>query len=158
VNGVVDYRSFVEHALSADDVSFLEVERVLLDLGGGSYGQLPDDEGNLLPALDCFQAIRELEPDDGAHPWNQGWSLKETRRHVEAAALYLRAAELGLEANQGAETAEEEHEWTQTALWHAVNSLLAAGRPLTATVAARRIDHDEYRDEAEQSIREWLAA
>ena len=156
MNGVADYRSFVEHALSADELSFPEVERVLLDLGGGSYGQLPEDEGNLLPVLDCFQAIRELEPDDGAHPWNQGGGLKEARRHVEAAALYLRAAELGIEAP--GDMAEDEEQWTQAALWHAVNSLLAAGRPLTATVVARRIDHEEYRDEAEQSIREWLAA
>jgi dihydroorotase len=154
-----DYRGLVQRVLESRGVSFTDVDQTMLALGGGSTAAtFPTDASDALAVLDCYQTVRELEPDDGSHPWNQAGRLKELEEHTEAAALYLRAAELfSTDAREGTGDLGDEEDWAQAALSHAVNALLASERPLTAAVVATRIDDAEYRRKAQDSVRKWLA-
>jgi hypothetical protein len=155
-----DHHALVERVLEGEKPTIDDVDDVILARGSGIGGApMPSDEAQLEIVLDCFQAIIELEPDEPSHPWNHGAKLKEAERHVEAAALYLRAAELfSIEARTGTGDLGDEADWAQAALWHAVNSLLASRRPLTAALVASRIDDREYRREAEQAVRAEVEA
>ena len=157
MNASLDYRQLIDRALGDAGVTYRDLETLLMEIGSDPYGELPADEGSIPAALDCFNAIRELEDDDGAHPANQAKTLDETGRHTEAASLHLKAAELfAANARAGTGTTGDEADWSQSELWHAVNSLLAAERPLTAAIIARRIGDEDLRREAEQSLRERL--
>jgi hypothetical protein len=154
-----DYRRLIQKVLESGGVSFTEVDQTMLMLGGGSTAAtFPTDASDALAVLDCYQTVRELEPDDGAHPWNQAGRLKELEQHTEAAALYLRAAELfATDAREGTGDLGDEADWAEAALWHAVTALLASRRPLTAAVVSRRITDENYSRKAEDAVREWLA-
>jgi hypothetical protein len=160
VTATLSYRELVERVLDEREPTIDEIDDLMIELGGGiGLVPLPAGEANLAGVLDCFHAVREIEPDDGANPWNHAAKLKEVDRNTEAAMLYLRAAELfAADARDGTGVTDDSADWGETALWHAVNSLVIAKRPLTASIVARRITDEEHRREAEDTVRAWLGA
>lgn len=152
------YRDLVERALR-EPIDGDDVDAVFESLGSGRYANdLPEGEAGRDAALDCLQALAELEDDDAAHPWNQAGTLSEAGRHLEAAAAYRRAASLfeveyvGLD-----ELSDDDRDWAESSLYHAAKQYASGGRPLSAAVLAARLKDAELRAEVVELVEGLVA-
>ena len=145
-----EYRQLASRALRGEALELEDIQNVVVALGGGLYTRdLPSDETLVEPLLDCLHALREVEAYDPAWPWNTGGLLAACGRQLEAAIVYLRAAELfRKDARGGPGLTADEDDWAEASAYHAANALASAGRPLTAAIVAANIHDAGFREEA----------
>ena len=152
MNGTASlYRDLTQRVASGEPATFDGIEAILIDLDSGVYGDVPADDSVRDLALDCFEAISELERDDPAHLWNHAHRLAKLGHPGEAAQMFIRAAALARqEAHEGTGIfdAEDSKLWGESALYHATKQFLLARRPLTAAVVAQRIEDEAEREDA----------
>ena len=137
-----------------------DVDGVLESLGSGAYtNDLPEDEGSREAVLDCLQALAEIDADDAAPPWNQGGTLGEAGRHLEAAAAFRRAATVfEVEVVGLDELTDEERNWAESSLYHAAKHYVEGRRPLSAAILATRLTDEELRAEVVELVQAKVPA
>jgi len=101
-------------------------------------------------AEDILLALVELDPNEAAFANSLGLIWQEKKHLVEAAELFLRAAQR-TEA-LGAVVSDEDRRWIDAWRRNASVCLSQAGLPLSAAVVAQPIGDSEYREEAQTAL------